>query len=68
MIALQCIDVAWYLACDMQFYFLAPAVVFPIWHSETIGLIWWLALLTLFTAIPSFMTAHYHFPPNLTTR
>ncbi|XP_071489887.1 nose resistant to fluoxetine protein 6-like [Diadema antillarum] len=34
----QCIGWAWYLACDMQFYYLSPLLLIPLYRFPKIGL------------------------------
>ena len=31
---------AWYLACDMQMFWLSPLLVYPLWKWRKVGLIW----------------------------
>lgn len=35
---LQCLTQTWYLTCDMQYYFMSPAILVPLHHSKTFGL------------------------------
>ncbi|XP_057379363.1 nose resistant to fluoxetine protein 6-like isoform X1 [Daphnia carinata] len=40
---------AWYVACDMQMFWLSPLFIYPIWRWQKAGIIWTtISLLTLF--------------------
>ena len=40
----------WYLACDMQMYWLSPLFIYPLWRWKKVGLVWVLVCLSTLLA------------------
>merc|ERR1719414_1623182 len=59
-----CLGQTWYLSCDMQFYWLSPLVILPIWWNWKYGLTWWTILFALFTGIIGWFTKACKKPPT----
>ena len=51
---LACMGETWYLAVDMQLFFITPLIVIPLWRSKILGFIW-LALLTVGSLVITFV-------------
>ena len=65
----QCLAQAWYLACDMQFYWYSPLLLIPMFKYQKgnrWGLKWWLLNLVVFTVVPIALTVKYNLPPTTT--
>ncbi|XP_068234582.1 nose resistant to fluoxetine protein 6-like isoform X2 [Palaemon carinicauda] len=60
----SCLGQVWYLAVDTQLYLVAPLVLLPILHYETLGMVW-LYVVTLATfIIPAAVNYAYDLPPT----
>jgi len=55
----QCLGQTWYLANDMQFFIIAPPIVYIIWKWKKIGLTLTGILIASSVAITSALTYHY---------
>lgn len=60
----QCYGVAWYLANDMQFYWITPLLLIPLFYSEGIGLAWNLIVMTGSFIATYVISATYKMPPS----
>ena len=55
----------WYLACDMQMYWLSPLLIYPLWRWNKAGLVW--VLVCLFTLLGASMIPFIQNPKLLPT-
>lgn len=60
-----CMNWAWYLANDMQFYIFSPVLLIPLYYSSIFGLAVCGAALTIMTIIPFIISYAYDLPPSL---
>ena len=67
----MCLGVTWYLACDTQMFVLAPLVLYPMyrWSGKVggrlhLGLLWWGAVMALFTGVVIGLTVKHELPPG----
>ena len=56
--------VTWYMANDMQFYFLSPLFILPLWKNFRIGLIWWCTVMVGMTCVIGYFVIQYELPPS----
>ncbi len=56
----------WYLACDMQMFWLSPLFIYPIWRWKKTGTIWTAASLVAFLAISAKAFIVHNLPATLT--
>ncbi|XP_046631169.1 nose resistant to fluoxetine protein 6-like isoform X3 [Daphnia pulicaria] len=56
----------WYLACDMQMFWLSPLFIYPIWRWKKTGTIWTVASLIVFLAISARAFIVHNLPATLT--
>lgn len=54
----------WYLACDMQMFWISPLIIYPLWRWKTAGLTW--ATLVMAASIGANLAVHFAWdlPPN----
>ena len=62
----QCLAQTWYLANDMQFYFLSPIILIPMWRKPKYGFALGGLIYVILTFIIGFLVVHYHLPPTHT--
>ena len=60
----QCLGQTWYLANDMQFYFLSPIILLPLWKKPKYGFALGGLIYAILTFIIGFLVVHYHLPPT----
>ena len=46
----------WYLSTDMQFYWLSPLIILPIWFNVKYGLTWWAIVFATMTGVIGWTT------------
>ena len=60
-----CMGQTWYLAFDMEWFLVAPLIVYPLWMTKygkcqkILGITWWLALFT------GLLVANYYYAHNV---
>ena len=60
----QCLGQTWYLACDMQLYWLSPFIILPLWKNWKLGIVWWASIYASITGIIGWLTKVCHRPPT----
>jgi peptidoglycan/LPS O-acetylase OafA/YrhL len=56
---------SWYLACDMQMFWISPIFLYPIWRWNKIGLIWTNISLMVFLVMSIITFLVYDLPPTV---
>jgi len=56
--------VTWYMANDMQFYFLSPLFILPLWYNMWAGIAWLMTTLVGMTFVIGYFVLHYNIPPT----
>ncbi|XP_045034184.1 nose resistant to fluoxetine protein 6 isoform X2 [Daphnia magna] len=56
---------SWYLACDMQMFWISPLFIYPLWRWKRVGLIWTVFCLLLFLGISAMTFIIYDLPPTI---
>ena len=54
----------WYLACDMQMFWLSPLFIYPIWRWKRTGVIWTVCSLLVALAISAIVFLVHDLPAN----
>jgi len=57
----------WYLACEMQMFWLSPLFVYPLWRWRKAGLAWVIILLAILLATSIIPFVVYDLLPTLVT-
>ena len=57
----------WYLACDMQMFWLSPLLVYPLWRWKKAGIIWVLFCLLTLLGASTIPFIFYDLLPTLVT-
>ena len=60
----QCLGQTWYLSCDMQFYWLSPIIILPLWANWKYGLTWWSIIFATMTGVLGYITKVCRKPPT----
>lgn len=64
-IYLKCMGETWYLACDMQMFWLSPLLIYPLWRWHRAGRAWVLAVTAvLIVATLAVYYIEFNFPPT----
>lgn len=55
----------WYLACDMQMFWISPLIIYPLWRRRRVGLAW--AILVIAASIGANFAVYFAWdlPPSL---
>ncbi|XP_046643543.1 nose resistant to fluoxetine protein 6-like [Daphnia pulicaria] len=56
---------SWYLACDMQMFWVSPVFVYPIWRWKKTGLIWTSVSLLIFLVMSTVPFVVHDIPPTV---
>lgn len=56
---------SWYLACDMQMFWISPLFIYPLWRWKRGGLIWTIFCLVVFLAISAITIIVHDLPPTI---
>ncbi|KAK4008049.1 hypothetical protein OUZ56_013206 [Daphnia magna] len=56
---------AWYLACEMQMFWISPLFVYPLWRWRKTGLIWTTTCLLFFLGFCMALFIAYDIPPTV---
>ena len=67
----SCMGVTWYMANDMQFYWVSPFIIYPIWlatkylkkHGVLLSFSYVLLILTAFTVADGYLYWYYKVNP-----
>ena len=57
---------SWYLACDMQMFWLSPLFIYPIWRWKRTGIIWTAISLVVFLGVSAKAFIVHNLPATLT--
>ena len=60
----QCMGQTWYLANDMQFYFLSPLILIPLYKKPKYGFALGGLIYSILTFLIGFLVVHYKLPPT----
>lgn len=62
----QCAGVSWFLACDMQWFFITPLFLYPLFYYNKRygGYAFWALGMVVATAIPMIIAGIHHLPPT----
>ncbi|XP_057375604.2 nose resistant to fluoxetine protein 6-like [Daphnia carinata] len=56
---------AWYLACEMQMFWISPLFIYPLWRWRKGGLIWTMACFMFFLGFCMALFIAYDIPPTV---
>ena len=60
----QCLGQTWYLANDMQYYWLSPLILFPLFKKPKYGFAVGAAVYAILTFVIGYLVVHYNLPPS----
>uniref|UniRef100_A0A0P5Y8E9 Nose resistant to fluoxetine protein n=1 Tax=Daphnia magna TaxID=35525 RepID=A0A0P5Y8E9_9CRUS len=55
----------WYLACDMQMFWISPLLIYPLWRSKRAGILWAVGSLLVSLAISATLFVVYDLPATI---
>ena len=59
-----CMWQTWYLAADMQLFFICPVFVYPLWRWRRAGLVWVLSAVTIAVIVKATVHVQLDLPPT----
>ena len=57
----------WYLACEMQMFWICPLLIYPLWRWKRSGIVWVITCLVTFLAASTVPFIVYDLMPTLMT-
>lgn len=62
---LTALSEAWYLAADMQMFWISPLFIYPLWRWRKAGLVWVIIMFLMFTGLSAIIFIVADLPPTL---
>lgn len=63
----QCMIESWYMASDMQMYWLSPLIIYPLWRWKRVGMAWAITNLVGFIGLNIAVYIAWQLPPTIMT-